>query len=110
MLAAIAIRKLDHERGTTQIAFAALCSKHIACHDMAIHRPSKGCDESKGHGKLKRLNGAVGYISLIFLTVGGRFSRDPRGLFFLSPRVLKWKSLLGFKIEAGNWLQYVGCM
>ena len=105
ILAAVVVRKLDPECRITQIAFAALGSKHIVCHDMNIAQHSEGCDKNKGHGQLKRLNGAVGYISLIFFAVGGRSAGDPRGLLFLSPRVPKLKPVLGFKIEAGNWLQ-----
>ena len=82
ILAAVVVRKLDQECGTIQIARAALCFKHIACHDIAIAQQSEGCDESKGHGQLKRLNGAVGYISFIFFAVDGRFAGLRRVYFF----------------------------
>ena len=81
-MAAVVVRKLDPECRITQIAFAALGSKDIVCHDMDIAQHSEGCDENNGHGQLKGLNGAVGYISFIFFAVAGQFAGNPPGLFF----------------------------
>ena len=76
---------------------------------MAIANQRGGCHESKGPFELGKLSGGLGHVLLIFCAAGGQFLASP-GAQKCNPQVPKLKPISGFKIEAGNWLQWLGLM
>ena len=88
-----------------QTCFAAVCYRNIADQNMAIANQSGSCHESKSPPfQLGKLSGGLGHVQLIFWRAEGRIFGEPRGTK-MNQKVRKLKPILGFIIEAGNWLQ-----